>query len=364
LSVDPATPDAATGPAATSAGVGQVVQEQPGPDTSGSALLRVDGLRTEFRTDEGTVTSVDGVSFGLRAGETLCLVGESGSGKSVTALSIMGLLAGNGRVTGGSVVFDGQELVGLPEDELRRIRGHAIAMIFQEPMTSLNPVLTIGDQLTETMILHLGLTKAEARVQAIDLLDKVGIPRAGKVVDDHPHRLSGGMRQRAMIAMALSCAPRLIIADEPTTALDVTIQAQILRLMRELSADTGTSMIFITHDLGVVAEMADRVAVMYAGQIVEETDVYTLFDEPKHPYTSALLRSIPHLTSPAGDRLTPISGSVPSLSQLPTGCRFHERCDHAMDRCTTESPTLLPIIGKTPHAVRCWLYDEATEVPA
>jgi peptide/nickel transport system ATP-binding protein len=324
-------------------------------------LLRVQGLRTEFSTDQGPVTSVDGVGFELAPGETLCLVGESGSGKSVTALSIMGLLAGNGHVTGGSVVFEGQDLAGLPEEELRRIRGHAIAMIFQEPMTSLNPVLTIGDQLAETMILHLGLTKAAARARAIELLDKVGIPRAREVVDDHPHRLSGGMRQRVMIAMALSCGPRLIIADEPTTALDVTIQAQILRLMRELGAETGTAMIFITHDLGVVAEMADRVAVMYAGQVVEETDVYTLFDEPKHPYTTALLRSIPHITTPAGDRLTPISGSVPNLQQMPSGCRFHERCPQAMDRCAAEPPALLPLTGKSAHRVRCWLYDEASE---
>jgi peptide/nickel transport system ATP-binding protein len=328
---------------------------------AGDLLLRVDGLRTEFSTDQGPVTSVDGVGFDLAAGETLCLVGESGSGKSVTALSIMGLLAGNGRVTGGSVVFEGQDLAGLPEEELRRIRGHAIAMIFQEPMTSLNPVLTIGDQLAETMILHLGLTKAAARARAIELLDKVGIPRANEVVDDHPHRLSGGMRQRVMIAMALSCGPRLIIADEPTTALDVTIQAQILRLMRELGAETGTAMIFITHDLGVVAEMADRVAVMYAGQVVEETDVYTLFDEPKHPYTTALLRSIPHITTPADDRLASISGSVPSLLHMPSGCRFHERCPHAMERCATEPPALVPIAGTSAHSVRCWLYDEAPE---
>jgi peptide/nickel transport system ATP-binding protein len=326
--------------------------------TADDALLRVQGLRTEFSTDQGPVTSVDGVGFQLAAGETLCLVGESGSGKSVTALSIMGLLAGNGQVTDGSIMFEGQDLAGLPEEELQRIRGHAIAMIFQEPMTSLNPVLTIGDQLAETMILHLGLTKAAARARAIELLDKVGIPRAKEVVDDYPHRLSGGMRQRVMIAMGLSCGPKLIIADEPTTALDVTIQAQILRLMRELGAETGTSMIFITHDLGVVAEMADRVAVMYAGQVVEETDVYTLFDEPKHPYTTALLRSIPHITTPAGDRLVPISGSVPSLLQIPSGCRFRERCPHAMDRCAAEPPALVPVAGKTTHSVRCWLYDE------
>jgi peptide/nickel transport system ATP-binding protein len=334
------------------------------PSVTASTLLRVDGLRTEFTTDQGPVTPVDGVGFSVVAGETLCLVGESGSGKSVSALSIMGLLAGNGRVTEGSVMFEGQDLAGLPEPELRRIRGHAIAMIFQEPMTSLNPVLTIGDQLGETMILHLGLTKAEARQRAIELLEKVGIPRAGAVVDDHPHRLSGGMRQRVMIAMALSCRPKLIIADEPTTALDVTIQAQILRLMRELSAETGTATIFITHDLGVVAEMADRVAVMYAGQVVEETDVYTLFDQPKHPYTVALLKSIPHITTPAGDRLTPISGSVPSLLHLPAGCRFRERCPHAMERCTTELPALEPLPGRNAHSVRCWLYDDTeTAVP-
>jgi peptide/nickel transport system ATP-binding protein len=320
-------------------------------------VLRVDNLRTEFGTDQGPVTSVDEVSFSLAAGETLCLVGESGSGKSVTALSIMGLLADNGRVVSGSVVFEDEDLVTLPENRLREIRGNSIAMIFQEPMTSLNPVLTIGDQLAESMILHLGLTKAQARQRVIELLDKVGIPRAREVVDDYPHRLSGGMRQRAMIAMALSCEPKLIIADEPTTALDVTIQAQILKLMRDLSAETGTAMIFITHDLGVVAEMADRVAVMYAGQVVEQADVYTLFDEPKHPYTIALLRSIPHLST--DDRLASISGSVPSLLHMPTGCRFHERCPQAMDRCVGERPELLPIAGT--HDVRCWLYDGSAQ---
>ena len=326
--------------------------------TDAPALLRVDNLKTEFRTDQGPATAVDEVSFSLTAGETLCLVGESGSGKSVTALSIMGLLADNGRIAGGQVVFEGQDLVTLPDSRLRTVRGNSMAMIFQEPMTSLNPVLTIGDQLAETMVLHLGLTKKQAGARAVDLLQKVGIPRARDVVDDYPHRLSGGMRQRVMIAMALSCRPKLIIADEPTTALDVTIQAQILRLMRELSAETGTATIFITHDLGVVAEMADRVAVMYAGQVVEETDVYTLFDQPKHPYTVALLKSIPHITTPAGDRLTPISGSVPSLLHLPTGCRFRERCPQAMDRCTTELPALRPLNAPNAHSVRCWLYDD------
>jgi peptide/nickel transport system ATP-binding protein len=328
------------------------------------ALLRVDNLKTEFSTDQGPVTSVDEVSFSLAAGETLCLVGESGSGKSVTALSVMGLLADNGRIVAGSVVFEDRDLVTLPESQLRRIRGNSIAMIFQEPMTSLNPVLTIGDQLSETMILHLGLTRKQARARVVELLEKVGIPRARDVVDDYPHRLSGGMRQRAMIAMALSCEPQLIIADEPTTALDVTIQAQILKLMRDLSDETGTAMIFITHDLGVVAEMADRVAVMYAGQVVEETDVYTLFDDPKHPYTIALLRSIPHLTTPAGDRLASISGSVPSLLRMPTGCRFHDRCPQAMDRCVDERPELLTVTGRGAHAVRCWLYDEAPQPEA
>jgi peptide/nickel transport system ATP-binding protein len=337
--------------------------------TNAPALLRVENLKTEFGTDQGAVTAVDEVSFALASGETLCLVGESGSGKSVTALSIMRLLAGNGRVTAGSVLFEGEDLVTLPERDLRGVRGNSIAMIFQEPMTSLNPVLTIGDQLAESMILHRGLTAKQARARVVELLDKVGIPRAGEVVDDYPHRLSGGMRQRAMIAMALSCEPKLIIADEPTTALDVTIQAQILKLLRELSAETGTAMIFITHDLGVVAEMADRVAVMYAGQVVEETDVYTLFEEPKHPYTAALLRSIPHLNTPTGERLVSISGSVPSLLQMPSGCRFAERCPQVMDRCVSERPELLPLNGPRAHAVRCLLYDEApqpaaTAVPA
>jgi len=325
--------------------------------TNAPALLRVENLKTEFSTDQGPVTSVDEVSFSLAAGETLCLVGESGSGKSVTALSIMGLLADNGRITAGSVLFEGQDLVTLPEGRLRGVRGNSMAMIFQEPMTSLNPVLTIGDQLSESMILHRGLTAKQARARVVELLEKVGIPRAREVVDDYPHRLSGGMRQRAMIAMALSCGPKLIIADEPTTALDVTIQAQILKLLRELSDETGTAMIFITHDLGVVAEMADRVAVMYAGQVVEETDVYTLFDEPKHPYTVALLRSIPHLSTPPDERLASISGSVPSLLQMPSGCRFAERCPQVMDRCVGERPELLTIGGPRAHAVRCLLYD-------
>ncbi|WP_405064161.1 ABC transporter ATP-binding protein [Kribbella sp. NBC_01505] len=326
--------------------------------TTTPALLQVGNLRTEFSTDQGAVTAVDEVSFSLAAGETLCLVGESGSGKSVTALSIMRLLADNGRVTDGRIQFEDHDLVTLPEGQLRGIRGNSIAMIFQEPMTSLNPVLTIGDQLSETMILHLGLSRAQARERVIELLAKVGIPRAAEIVDDYPHRLSGGMRQRAMIAMALSCAPKLIIADEPTTALDVTIQAQILKLIRDLSAETGTAMILITHDLGVVAEMADRVAVMYAGQVVEEADVFTLFAEPKHPYTIALMRSVPHISGPGGERLASISGSVPSLLQMPTGCRFHERCPQAMDRCRDDRPELLQLAaGPGDHTVRCWLYD-------
>jgi peptide/nickel transport system ATP-binding protein len=329
--------------------------------TTTEALLQVDNLKTEFMTDQGPVTSVDEVSFSLAAGETLCLVGESGSGKSVTALSIMGLLADNGRITHGSVIFEDQDLATLPESRLRGIRGNSIAMIFQEPMTSLNPVLTIGDQLSETMILHLGLSKSQARARVIELLELVGIARAKDIVDDYPHRLSGGMRQRAMIAMALSCQPKLIIADEPTTALDVTIQAQILKLLRDLRDQTGTAMILITHDLGVVAEMADRVAVMYAGQVVEEADVYTLFDEPRHPYTIGLMQSIPHITSPAGDRLASISGSVPSLLQMPSGCRFHERCPQAMDRCTDERPELMPLTDGGAHTVRCWLYGDSPQ---
>jgi peptide/nickel transport system ATP-binding protein len=320
-------------------------------------LLQVQNLRTEFATDQGVVTAVEDVSFSLKAGETVGLVGESGSGKSVTALSIMRLLKENGRVTGGSVTFDGKDLLGMSAAEMRRIRGNEISMIFQEPMTSLNPVLKIGDQLAETMILHLGMSKADAWKRAVELLDHVGIPRPAQIAADYPHRLSGGMRQRAMIAMALSCKPKLIIADEPTTALDVTIQAQILRLMRQLGKESNTAMILITHDLGVVAEMADRVVVMYAGQVVEEADVYNLFDDPKHPYTVGLMGSIPQISSPPGDRLQSIPGSVPSLLAMPEGCRFADRCASVMPHSRTTAVELKVLDEASGHSVRCLLYE-------
>lgn len=321
-------------------------------------LLKVDKIKTEFKTDKGMVTSVDEVSFDLKEGETICLVGESGCGKSVTSLSIMHLLDKNGSVTQGSILFNGKELVNMSEAEMRKVRGNEISMIFQEPMTSLNPVLTIGDQLTEGIRLHMGYSKKQARDYAVEMLKKVGIPRAESIIDDYPHRLSGGMRQRVMIAMALSCKPKLLIADEPTTALDVTIQAQILKLMKGLRSESKTAIILITHDLGVVAEMADKVAVMYAGQVVEETDVFTLFDNPKHPYTLGLMKSIPHITNPDDMRLESIPGSVPSVYNMPKGCRFYDRCPFAMKRCLEEKPELRPIEDKNPHSIRCFLYEK------
>ncbi|WP_369374536.1 ABC transporter ATP-binding protein [Promicromonospora sp. Populi] len=320
------------------------------------ALLQVRGIKAEFGSDAGAVVAVDEVSFDLNRGETICLVGESGSGKSVTALSIMGLLPRNGRVSDGEIVFEGHNLLDLTEPELRQRRGNSLAMIFQEPMTSLNPVLTIGDQLTETLLLHLGISRREAAERAVELLELVGVPRAGQIVKDFPHRLSGGMRQRVMIAMALSCSPVLLVADEPTTALDVTIQAQILTLMKKLAEASQTATILITHDLGVVAEMADKVAVMYAGQVVEEADVFELFDHPRHPYTVGLMKSIPHLGADDDVRLESIPGSVPSPSNMPSGCRFQDRCPSVMDRCRAERPELLETSAQRKHLVRCFLY--------
>ncbi|MFC8796586.1 ABC transporter ATP-binding protein [Promicromonospora sp. NPDC057138] len=320
--------------------------------------MQVKGIKTRFGSDSGSVVAVDEVSFDLERGETICLVGESGSGKSVTALSIMGLLPRNGRVTDGEILFEDRNLLELSEPEMREHRGNSLAMIFQEPMTSLNPVLTIGDQLTEGMLLHLGISRQEAADRAVELLELVGVPRAGQIVGDYPHRLSGGMRQRVMIAMALSCSPVLLIADEPTTALDVTIQAQILTLMKKLAAASRTATILITHDLGVVAEMADKVAVMYAGQVVEEADVFELFDHPKHPYTVGLMKSIPHLGADDDARLESIPGSVPALTNMPSGCRFQDRCPSVMDRCRAERPGLLGTSTTAKHLVRCFLYDD------
>ncbi|WP_207671362.1 ABC transporter ATP-binding protein [Paenibacillus cymbidii] len=302
-------------------------------------LLSVRNLVTAFRTGRGTVRAVDGISFDVAYGETVGIVGESGSGKSVTSLSVMGLVKHPGVVLEGSIRFRGQELAGCRPKEWRAIRGKEMAMIFQEPMTSLNPVLTIGEQLAETIRLHQSRGRMEAMKRAADLLEKVGIPMAEARLRQYPHQLSGGMRQRVMIAMALSCDPQLLIADEPTTALDVTIQAQILDLLKRLNRFEGMGLLMVTHDLGVVAETCERVIVMYAGRIVEQGPVADVFRDPRHPYTAALLQSIPVIGKERG-RLFSIPGSVPSPHAMPAGCRFHPRCAHAFDRCTQQMPQL------------------------
>ncbi len=315
------------------------------------ALLEVTGLRTLFATDQGSFAAVDGVDFSVDAGRTLAIVGESGCGKSVTSLSIMGLVRPPGRVAAGSIRFEGRELVGLPAVELQALRGNAMAMIFQEPMSSLNPAFTIGAQIVEALQCHQRLTRAQAQARAIEMLAQVRIPAPEQRFHEHPHRLSGGMRQRAMIAMALANAPRLLIADEPTTALDVTIQAQILALMHELQQASGTAIVLITHDLGVVAEVADDVVVMYAGRIVERAPVQQLFNEPQHPYTVGLLGSMPRLHGTA-TRLAAIAGQVPSPLQRPAGCAFAERCPFADARCRAEAPPWRAV-GDGHHAA-CW----------
>lgn len=320
-------------------------------------LLNVDHLQTVFKTDKGEVTSVDEVSFSIKAGETVGIVGESGCGKSVTSLSIMRLLSKSGKIKKGSISFKGKDLAKVSDRDMRAIRGNEISMIFQEPMTSLNPVFTIGNQIMEVIKLHLKLPSKEAKAYAIDMLRKVGIPRPEAIVDEFPHALSGGMRQRVMIAMALSCKPQLLLADEPTTALDVTIQAQILNLMKELKGEMNTAIMLITHDLGVVAEMADKVIVMYAGQVVEEADVFTLFDHPKHPYTKGLMQSIPDINDETGHRLASIEGTVPTPQHMPNGCRFHTRCPFATEQCIQVKPSLLTVDLKLNHKVRCFLYE-------
>jgi peptide/nickel transport system ATP-binding protein len=328
----------------------------PTPE-SAAPLLDVDELKTWFFTRDGVVRAVDGVSFSVARGETLALVGESGCGKSVTSLSILRLIASPpGRTVAGRVVFEGRDLLALSEPEMRKIRGDAISMIFQEPMTSLNPVLTIGHQIAEVLVLHRGLARAAATERAVEMLRLVRIPEAERRVSEYPHQLSGGMRQRVMIAMALACEPRLLIADEPTTALDVTIQAQILELMRELKERTGAAIVLITHDLGVVAEMAQRVVVMYAGRKVEEAPVADLFARPRHPYTRGLLDSIPKLgagsAGGAAARLSEIAGTVPSLAEPIIGCAFAPRCAYATSRCHSEYP---PLEEKVPgHRAACW----------
>ncbi|MBP1782274.1 oligopeptide transport system ATP-binding protein [Micromonospora sp. HB375] len=318
------------------------------------ALLEVRDLRTEFRGARGSVTAVDGVSFTVDAGEMVALVGESGCGKSATAQSIMGLIVPPaGQVTGGQVLFEGRDLLRLSARDLRAVRGKGISMIFQDPMTSLNPVLTVGRQMTEALELHLGMSRRAARKRAVELLDMVRIPAAETRLSSYPHQLSGGMRQRVMIAMALSCRPRLILADEITTALDVTIQAQVLDLLRELALETRTAVLFITHDLGVVAGMAERVNVMYAGQIVERAGTVDLFHQPQMPYTWGLLGSVPRLDQARGGKLRPIAGRPPELSEIPPGCRFAPRCVHARDVCQDKAPGLTTVPARD-QLTRCW----------
>jgi oligopeptide transport system ATP-binding protein len=318
-------------------------------------LLEVKNLRTTFRTEDGPVTAVNGLSFSVDAGATLGIVGESGSGKSVTSLSIMRLLSSNATVTADAILFEGENLLTKSEAEMRKIRGHKIAMIFQDPMTSLNPVLTIGEQIAEAVRLHLGLNNSDARAKTIDMLKKVRIPAPDKRYSDFPHQFSGGMRQRVMIAMALSCDPVLLIADEPTTALDVTIQAQILELMNEMQSETGSAIILITHDLGIVAETCKNVLVMYGGNLVEYGSADQIFAEPKMPYTQGLLASLPRLDARRRQRLQPIKGQPPNLLRLPPGCAFAPRCSYRMPICA--QPVPVTDFGSA-HIARCWLYDE------
>ncbi|WP_142826953.1 ABC transporter ATP-binding protein [Planococcus soli] len=313
-------------------------------------LLKVDDLKVRFKTDEGYVSTVNGVSFSVEQGETLAIVGESGSGKSVTSLALMGILPANGEIYEGAITFEDKDLRSLSKKEYRKMRGDDIAMIFQEPMTALNPVFTIGYQLRETLIVHNNMNKEQAHKKGIEMLETVGIPDSDRVMGRFPHQLSGGMRQRVMIAMALSCNPKLLIADEPTTALDVTIQAQILTLLRNLKKNSNTSIIIITHDLGVVAELADRVVVMYAGEVVEVAPIQELFDNPRHPYTRGLISSIPKIHDVV-DELYSIEGTVPNPSNMPTGCKFHPRCPLADIECTKVHPELEYISEK--HAKRC-----------
>ena len=323
----------------------------------GDILLDVRNLRTQFAISGGVVRAVDGVSWDVRAGETVALVGESGCGKSVSALSVMRLVAAPaGRIVGGQILFKGRDLLQLSDEEMREVRGAAIAMIFQEPMTSLNPVLTVGRQLTEPTEIHLGMTPTQSRARAIELLGMVGISDPERRLAQYPHQFSGGMRQRMMIAMALACNPALILADEPTTALDVTIQAQILELMKGLSRKLGVAMVMITHNLGVVARYADRVNVMYAGRIVERGTAREIYANPRHPYTLGLLRSVPRLDEPRKAKLLPIQGQPPDLSRLPPGCAFQPRCQYAVERCQREVPPLETVAAA--HVSACWVASE------
>ena len=318
------------------------------------ALLEVNGLKTQFFTQDGVVRAVNGVSFYVDEGETLGIVGESGCGKSVSVLSLMRLIPQPpGRIVDGEVLFDGVDLLKVSDDEIRKVRGNQMAMIFQDPMTSLNPVLTIGRQIGEGLELHLGMNREEARKRSAELLEMVGISEAADRLDDYPHQFSGGMRQRAMIAMALACNPMLLIADEPTTALDVTIQAQIVELVKRLRDEIGLAIIWITHDLGVVAGIADRMMVMYAGFIVEEAPVKVVYADPRHPYTLGLLGSLPRLDEIREDKLTSIEGLPPDLIDLPPGCPFEARCVYALEKCRTERPELEPVAPR--HRIACWV---------
>ncbi len=321
--------------------------------TTEEPLLDIRNLQTHLVLEEGTAKVVDGVSISLHKGKTLALVGESGCGKTMTAYSVLRLVPSPpGRIAGGSILFEGRDLLALPEKKMQDIRGNKIAMVFQEPLTSLNPVFKVGDQVAEVLRVHRRMNKKQALQRTVELLNDVGIPSPEKRVNDYPHQMSGGMRQRVMIAMALACEPRLIIADEPTTALDVTVQAQIMDLFQHLQEKQHMALLLITHDLGVVAEAADTVAVMYAGRIMEYTDVRTIFKTPLNPYTKGLLGSLPHFGS---DRLQPILGVVPSVLDFPKGCTFSNRCEHVMDTCLHNEPELKNVNGGA-HMVRCWLY--------
>lgn len=317
----------------------------------GNTLLEIKGLSTEFNTSFGVFPAIKDVNLTVKKGETLCVVGESGSGKTITSMTLMQLLPPSGKVAAGEIIFQDRDLVKLDRKEMNKIRGKSISMIFQDPMSALDPVYTCGNQITESIIIHENISEKDARKRAVKLLAQVGIPHPETIFKTYPHELSGGMCQRVMIAMALSCNPELLIADEPTTALDVTVQARILDLLNKIKKEFNMGIILITHDLGVVAEMADRVAVMYAGQIVEETDVLTLFQDPKHPYTKGLIKSVPPLHR-KDKTLYSIPGSVPSISSMPKGCRFHPRCDFATDKCK-ENEAILENINSQ-HKVRCW----------
>lgn len=339
-------------------------------DTPSPALLQVNDLRVEFNTRRGKALVLNGVDLSLHSGETLCVVGESGCGKSMTALALLRLIPSPpGRISAGQVLFQGEDLVQASEERMREVRGNRISMIFQEPMTSLNPVFTVGDQIGESLKLHAGLDGDAARAQAIAMLKQVGIPAPERRVDEYPHQLSGGMRQRVMIAMALACRPDILIADEPTTALDVTVQAQIFDLLRELQRDKGTAIVLITHDMGAVAEMADRVMVMYAGRVIEQGSCAQVLGQPGHPYTQGLINCLPELgSSQHAERtdLPEIAGMVPSIWALGTGCAFRERCPQALAVCAHEVPPMVDLADSTataPHRSACWLQQDRTPAP-